>query len=225
MELLGHVFRNPALAEAALTTPAFRMDHPGASDNQRLEFLGDSVLGFLAADRLYATSVHDTEGELTVSRTHMVSTAALCAAANRHGLIALLRRNKGAEELPRNSKTLADTVEAIIGAAWLDAGLEGAREVFDTLGLRPDSPETENPKGDLQILTQALMPPRQPVYELLSKTGKPHAPVFTVRVHVEGCGEETAVASSRREAESRAAAALLSRLRPLYAKIDGIQPW
>ena len=93
------------------------MSEPTAHDNQRLEFLGDAVLGFLAADRLYAEFPHEAEGPLTVKRTHLVSSAALCAAAERLGLAAHLKRNRGAAELPRNSKTLADAIEAIIGAA------------------------------------------------------------------------------------------------------------
>jgi len=160
---LGYEFRNPALLAEALTTPSFRMSEPTAHDNQRLEFLGDAVLGFLAADRLYAEFPHEAEGPLTVKRTHLVSSAALCAAAERLGLAAHLRRNRGAAELPRTSKTLADAIEAIIGAAWLDGGLAAAKAVFDALELEVNAEAgvwSGNPKGDLQIKTQAMTPPR-----------------------------------------------------------------
>lgn len=212
---LGYEFRNPALLAEALTTPSFRMSEPTAHDNQRLEFLGDAVLGFLAADRLYAEFPDEAEGLLTVKRTHLVSSAALCAAAERLGLAAHLRRNRGAAELPRTSKTLADAIEAIIGAAWLDGGLAAAKAVFDALELEVNAEAgawSGNPKGDLQIKTQAMTPPRQPEYTLVRVAGKSHAPVFTVRVSVADVGEATASASSRKEAESRAAAALLKNL-------------
>lgn len=212
---LGYEFRSPALLAEALTTPSFRMSEPAAHDNQRLEFLGDAVLGFLAADRLYAEFPHEAEGPLTVKRTHLVSSAALCAAAERLGLAAHLRRNRGAAELPRTSKTLADAIEAIIGAAWLDGGLAAAKAVFDALELEVNAEAgawSGNPKGDLQIKTQAMTPPRQPEYTLVRVAGKSHAPVFTVRVSVADVGEATASASSRKEAESLAAAALLKEL-------------
>lgn len=212
---LGYEFRNPALLDEALTTPSFRMSEPTAHDNQRLEFLGDAVLGLLAADRLYAEFPDEAEGPLTVKRTHLVSSAALCAAAERLGLAAHLKRNRGAAELPRNSKTLADAIEAILGAAWLDGGLAAAKAVFGALELEPHAEEgawSGNPKGDLQIKTQAMVPPRQPEYSLVSVAGKSHAPVFTARVFVAGLGEATASARSRKEAESLAAAQLLARL-------------
>lgn len=216
MEIFGYTFKNDALLEEALTTPAYRMECPRAHDNQRLEFLGDAVLGMLAADRLYAERPRDSEGELTVRRTHMVSTAALCAAAGRLGLADRLRRNRGAQPLSKNAKTLADAVEAIIGAAWLDGGLEAAQRIFSELKLDAAASEadwTGNPKGELQILAQAMTPPRLPEYTCVNVSGKVHDPVFTMRVRVDEIGETTASARSRREAESLAASKLLARVR------------
>lgn len=212
MELLGYRFQDESLAETALTTPACKIDVPDVVDNQRLEFLGDSILNFLAAERLYAAKPDEKEGPLTVRRTHMVSTAALCAAAADHGLLPLLKRNRGAAELPRNSKTLADAVEAVIGAAYLDGGMAAADVVFETLGLSANAAMdewSENPKGELQELAQRMDPPRHPEYALLGVAGKAHEPVFTVKVSVEGVGEAVASARSRREAEAEAARALL----------------
>lgn len=212
MELLGYRFTDESLAETALTTPACKIDRPDVIDNQRLEFLGDSILNFLAAERLYAAKPTEKEGSLTVRRTHMVSTAALCAAAVEHGLLPLLRRNRGAAELPRNSKTLADAVEAVVGAAYLDGGMDAARTVFDALGVTAFAAKgewSENPKGELQEFAQRMNPPRHPVYELLSVAGKAHEPVFTVKVSVDGVGEATANAHNRKEAEAEAARRLL----------------
>ena len=211
--MFGYAFKNEALLEEALTTPSYRMDVPDAKDSQRLEFLGDAVLGLLSAERLFGEFPDEQEGPLTVRRTHMVSSAALCVAANRLGLAARLRRNHGAAELPSNSKILADAVEAILGAAYLDGGFPAAKQVFDALELDANAAVSEwsgNPKGELQVRVQAMKPPRHPVYELLKTEGKAHEPVFTVRVTVEGVGSAEASARSHKEAESRAAAKLLA---------------
>jgi len=209
--ILGYEFDNPALLEEALVTPSCKMENPDTADNQRLEFLGDAVLGLLAADRLYAELPKEHEGALTVRRTHMVSATALCDAAARLDLVPLLKRNKGAAPLAANSKTIADAVEALIGAAWLDGGLAAAKQVFDTLGLSSDSKHVDNPKGELQIRAQAMKPPQHPAYTLLATAGKANEPVFTVRVSVAGMGEATASARSHKEAEALAAAALLAQ--------------
>lgn len=214
MEIFGYTFADEALLEEALTTPSYRMDVPSVKDNQRLEFLGDAVLGMLSAERLYAEFPGEQEGSLTVRRTHMVSAAALCEAAARQGLAARLRRNKGAAELPRNAKTLADAVEAVIGAAYLDGGFAAAKRIFAALELDANAAADEwsgNPKGELQVKAQAMKPPRHPVYELLKTAGKAHEPVFTVRVTVDGLGSATASARSHKQAEALAAAQLLCR--------------
>ncbi len=211
--LFGYQFKNPALLEEALTTPSFRMTTPGAADNQRLEFLGDAVLGFLAADRLYASCPTESEGQLTVKRTQMVSSAALCEAAARLNLAPHLKRNRGAAPLARNAKVFADAIEAILGAAWLDGGLPAARQIFETLDLASENrANVQNPKGDLQVRAQAMTPSRHPKYELLSVTGKSHNPVFSVRVTVDGLGSAEGSAHTRKEAESHAAENLLAAL-------------
>ena len=212
-EIFGYTFKDRTLLEEALTTPSCKMDRPGVRDNQRLEFLGDSVIGLLSAESLYLSCPDAEEGWLTVKRTQMVSTSALCVAAERLGLRERLRRNRGATELPANSKTLADAVEAVIGAAWLDGGMEAAKTVFGTLGLSGNVDGKElfaNPKGELQIRAQAMRPPQLPRYELLSTSGKAHSPVFTVRVSVEGMGSATAAAGSHKAAEAEAARKLLA---------------
>ena len=214
-EILGYRFAQPALLDEALTTPSYKMDCPSAKDNQRLEFLGDAVIGFLCAERLFGEFPLDSEGPLTVKRTHMVSAAALCEAAARIGLVDRLRRNRHAAPLPSNSKTLADAIEAVVGAAYLDGGLAAARTVVAALDLKAD-PATAawggNPKGELQIRAQAMKPPQHPVYTLLETSGKAHEPVFTVRVSVAGVGEETASAHNHKEAETLAATRLLEKM-------------
>lgn len=215
-EFLGYEFKDAALLEEALTAPAYRMDHPGAKDNQRLEFLGDAVIGFLAAERLYGEFPSDDEGSLTVKRTRMVSAAALCEAAAHLNLADMLHRNRQASPLPPDSKTVADAVEAVIGAAYIDGGFDAARRVFEALQLSAaddaaDGAWRKNPKGELQVRAQAMTPPRRPVYEVMDVSGKAHEPVFTVRATLEGVGEAVAKAHSRKAAESLAAAELLEK--------------
>lgn len=214
-EIFGYVFKNGALLEEALTTPSYRMTSPKAKDNQRLEFLGDAVLDFLAADQLFASCPDDSEGPLTVKRTHMVSSPALCAAAVRHGLGARLRRNKGAAPLPDNAKTYADAIEAVLGAAWLDGGLAAARQVFAALELgacAETGPWADNPKGALQERTQAMTPSRAPRYRLLKTAGTSDKPVFFVEVSVDGLGSAEGSGASKQAAEAQAASELLRRL-------------
>lgn len=218
MRLLGYDFKDEALAEQALTTPSCRIDSPSVQDNQRLEFLGDAVLGLLAAETLHQSFPSASEGALTIRRTHMVSTAALCDAAARLDFAARLKRNRGAHPMAANAKTIADAIEAVIGAAYLDGGLDAARVVFATLDLvshAEDASLSANPKGELQQFTQAMKPPRLPEYAVLATEGTANDPVFTVRARVEGIGEVLATAHSRREAEVKAASSLLKLARPV----------
>lgn len=215
-EQLGYSFAKPGLLELALTTPAFRMDHPDADDNQRLEFLGDAVFGILSAESLYETYPWENEGALTVRRTKLASGAALAEAAEKLGVRASLKLNKGAAELPPNAKPLADAMEAILGAIWLDGGIDAARRVYaklwDTGDSTPLDPWSENPKGHLQIIAQAQRPPRHPAYETLSVTGPSHDPTVVCRVTVPGLGEAEGQGRSHRAAEVAAATELLRKI-------------
>ena len=222
-ERIGYAFRNAALLERALNTPSLRMSAPDAKDNQRLEFLGDAVLDFLAADMLFAEHPDEQEGMLTVRRTLLVSGHALSAAAETLGLRKWIRRNVGAHELPARAKTLADALEAVVGAVWLDGGLEAARAVFLRLDL-PFHEEVDewsaNPKGALGERAQACHPPCVPTYEVLAVTGSAHEPVVTVRVHAGSLGEAEATAVSKSAAEVAAASALLRKLKDAAAGTD-----
>ena len=212
MEIYGYEFKVSKLLETALTVPSYRMLEPAAADNQRLEFLGDAVLQILASEHLYASRPGEDEGLLTVRRAHMVSATALCAVAAETKLVERLRYNRNAERPPASAKVYADAVEAVFGAAYLDGGLDAARKIFDALGLAAKEYEDEwagNPKGALQVKSQALHPPRLPEYRLVSRSGQSHAPVFTIRVSLEGVGEAEASAGSKREAEAKAAEKLL----------------
>ena len=222
MEALGYEFKDEALLAEALTTPACKIDDPAVRDNQRLEFLGDAVLGMICARFVYGAFPGSEEGVLAVNHHRMVSAAALCEAAGRLGFAGMLRVNRGASAPPEGSKTVADAVEAVIGAAYLDGGLAAAEKIVAALGLSANASGGEwagNPKGELQVLSQAMDPPRLPEYSLISTSGPAHEPVFTMKVRVEGMGEATASARSHKEAEALAAARLL-----LWYNKQKIQP-
>lgn len=214
-EIFGYTFRNRDLLATALTTPACRMSMPEVADNQRLEFLGDAVLNLLAADRLYVEVPDAAEGALTVRRARLVSTATLCAVAARFGIAGRLRLNQGAAPLDAHAKTLADAVEAVLGAVWLDGGLAAARAVFEALDLPAavrESGAFDNPKGRLQERAQAMVPPRHPRYRRIAVAGTSDKPVFTVEVAVDGVGTAVAEGGSVRAAETAAAVKLLATL-------------
>ena len=214
-ECIGYVFKNPALLARALATPAVRMIKPDAKDNQRLEFLGDAVIGLLSAEVVFRRHPDEQEGILTVRRTRLVSGAALAGAAEKLELRKWLKRNIGAHEIPPRAKLLADALEAVMGAVWLDGGLEAARAVFRRLPLPFDAAFNEwdvNPKGYLQVKAQAYSHQR-PVYELVEVKGSAHEPIVTLRVTVVGMGSAEATAVSKTAAEVAAAAALLEKLK------------
>lgn len=209
MRVFGYEFKNESLIEEALTTPSYRMIAPKAKDNQRLEFLGDAVLEAVVSEELFKAKSEAKEGELTVARAERVSTAALCKVALAEGLRSMLKQGPSAAPLADNSKVFADAVEAVIGAIYLDGGLEAVRTAILSFNPPPSIP---NPKGDLQIKAQAMTPPRHPVYTLIKTEGKAHDPRFTVKVEVEGLGEAVRAARTRKEAEASAALALLDRI-------------
>ena len=173
------------------------------------------MFGLLSADAVFAAYPDEQEGRLTVRRTHLVSGTVLAEAGERIGLENFLKRNTGAHPLPPHAKVIADALEAVMGAVWLDGGLAAAQTVFARLGLPIDAPLNEwaaNPKGYLQVKAQAHKPPARPIYETLKTEGPSHAPIVTVRVTVEGLGDATATAGSKTAAEIAAAAALLEQL-------------
>ncbi len=213
---LGYAFKDSRLLERALTTPACKMSNPSAHDNQRLEFLGDAVIGLLSAATVFRAYPDDQEGMLTVRRTHLVSGKALIDAAEKFGLRKYLKLNAGAHELQKGAKVLADAVEALMGAVWLDGGFEAAERVFKNFDLPFEEDLNEwdsNPKGYLQVLAQGLKPSQVPEYKVDMVRGAQHEPVVTVTVRVKNLGSATATAVSRRRAEVEAAAKLLENVK------------
>lgn len=216
----GHAFADPALLETALTHPSFAEENPGAAHNQRLEFLGDAVLGFLLADRVYRDGADRPEGELTRRRAAVASGAALAAKAREIGLGSALRLGRGeaATGGADRASNLEDAMEAVFGAVYLDGGLAAARAALEALFARelaalPTLGEwSANPRGELQALAQARFG-AQPDYGPVAVSGPAHAPVFEASVSAGG-RSATGRGTSKHAAQAAAAAALLALFNP-----------
>ena len=186
-------------------------------DNEVLEFIGDRVIGLLAAERLAEIYPLAAEGDLTIRLHGLVNRDACARVARRMELGPALRLAGGETKTGGRDKDsiLSDACEAVMAAVYQDGGLLAAREVFLALwaeefddGATPLSPR--DPKTALQEWAQAQGKPL-PAYTVAARSGPDHAPVFTVAVAVEGLEPATAGGRSRREAEKAAAAALLQR--------------
>jgi ribonuclease-3 len=207
---------SPAL-EQALTHPSLANERPGLLHNQRLEFLGDAVLGLCASDELYRTYPDADEGALTRLRAQLVNAEALAAWGRSIGLPGALRVGRGAAGagLRESTNVLADAVEALIAAAYLEAGLEAARRLSAQVvryGLANAGPvAARDAKSELQERLQALGQ-AAPSYELVEASGPAHDRRFHVRVT--GAGEPLGHGEgrSKRAAEQAAAAAALEAL-------------
>lgn len=213
---LDHRFTQPDLAHEALTHPSAVSAHRGAvkGSYQRLEFLGDRVLGLVIAERLFDRRRNEREGLLAPRLNRLVNKAA-CAEAARHmglGPLILMAPHEAAAGGAERDSTLGDVCEAVIGALYLDGGLRAARAFIERAwapqfrGLTGE--HMKDPKTRLQEWAQSRGHPL-PAYEVEHRQGPDHAPRFTVRVHVgEGLtalGEER----SKQEAERAAAERLL----------------
>jgi ribonuclease-3 len=213
---LGHVFTDRALIERALTHASVGQ---GAPDNERLEFLGDRVLALVMADTLFNQDPAAEAGPLS-KRLHVLVSRESCAEVGRElGIGPALRlpggeTRRGARE---QARFLADACEAVIGAIYLDAGLDVARErvlaAWSALMAAPHDERTANPKSRLQEWAAAAGR-GAPEYRLVGREGPDHAPSFTIEVEVAGAPPARASAGSLQAAEKAAALALLEREEP-----------
>lgn len=202
------------LLAQALVHPSYRAE-AGGRDNQRLEFLGDAVLGLLAAKHFFAARPEAGEGELTDARSRLTREATLARAARGLGLGGKLRLGTGEAKQGGAEKDaiLADAFEAVMAAVWLTEGMAGAEEAFEAW-LLPYAPGAEeacdNPKGALQEALQKAGK-EIPAYETVSVEGPTHARHWKIVVR---CGGETLAegeGGSKRVAEAAAARSALAR--------------
>jgi ribonuclease III len=217
--LLGHRFARPELLVEALTHRSVLGEGPnqarGHLSNERLEFLGDRVLGLLTAEWLAERFPAEAEGALGRRLAHLVAAPVLAAIARENGVAELLCVAEGEARagVRARDNVLADALEALLAAVYLDAGLDPARAVVrrfwgDAIAAQAAPPK--DPKTALQEWAQARGL-GLPGYVLASRTGPSHAPSFRMRVEI---GTETAEGhgTTRRGAEQEAAARLLARL-------------
>ena len=216
MKSIGHSFTNPALLTVALT----HRSH-GGQHNERLEFLGDALLNLVIAEALFERFPREPEGALTRMRSNLVKGETLALIAVQLGLGDCLRLGSG--ELKsggyRRESILADAVEAIIAAIYLDAGMDACRERilgwFQARLAAITPAQQKDAKTQLQELLQARGEPL-PQYEVIQVSGKAHQQVFTVRCAVSLWPQPVEASdNSRRAAEQQAASALLEHLRNL----------
>lgn len=211
---IGHRFKDPNLLVLALTHRSY-----GAQNNERLEFLGDAILNFTIGEALYHQFIDASEGELSRLRALLVSGETLAEVALELNVGEHLKLGEGEIRSggSKRASILADAVEAIIGAVYLDADMDAAKScVLDWYRTRLAAislhSTDKDPKTQLQEWLQARKQPL-PAYDLVSTSGEMHCQTFTVSCTVSVLKEPTqASAASRRAAEKKAAAEMLIRL-------------
>ena len=214
-EKLGHRFSDPALLARALT----HASATSAESNERLEFLGDRVLGLVVAETLHSRYPEESEGKLTV-RFHSLVRAETCAHVGEAIDLPLYIKLAGGgfDSARARAAILSDVCEAVIAALYLDGGMAAARSfiarywapMFDDPAL---SMEMRDAKTRLQEWAQGRGL-AAPLYRETARSGPAHAPRFTIEASVAGEAPETGEGGSKREAEQEAAAKLLARVAP-----------
>ena len=200
----------PALLERALTHRSFAYEHGGLPTNERLEFLGDSVLGLVVTDALYRDNPELAEGSLAKLRASVVSTRALAGVARDLGLGKWMRLGKGEDVTGGREKAsiLADMMEAVIGAVYIERGLEGATKlVLALFGPLMEAAGAEGAALDWKTALQELTAARGlgvPDYGI-TESGPDHAKAFVATALVAGEPHGTGEGSSKKEAEQQAA--------------------
>jgi ribonuclease-3 len=216
---IGYTFADKNLLRMALTHPSWAQQHEGEENNQRLEFLGDSVVSLVLARELYERMPNKREGVLTRSRAALAKRALLSALAMELGVDRAIRlseaeeRNGGRER----QSILEDALESIAGAVYLDSSFDIAREVVlgwygDVRARLSQLLMTHNPKGQLQELVQPVMGNEAIVYTIISEEGPAHLRIFRVRVDIQGKQMGEGSGSSKKEAEENAAREALLRM-------------
>jgi ribonuclease-3 len=208
--LLGYSFADPELLRRALT----HASATSTASNERLEFLGDRVLGLVIAERLFAENTDDPEGVLALKLNTLVRQEACVAAFEASGLAQhlVLARAETASGGRKKAVILAGACEAIIAALYLDGGMPAAKQFIDrywTDMVASLPSEMRDAKTALQEWSQARPKGGVPVYKTVGREGPDHAPSFIVQVTVTGHEPQTGMGGSKREAEQDAARKML----------------
>jgi ribonuclease-3 len=216
---LGYAFRERPLAETALTHTSWRNEAPapGRADNERLEFLGDAVLALVVSDLLMHHLPDSAEGDLTRARAALVSEGGLARAAGTLDLGRFLFLGRGEERTGGRARPsiLADALEALMGAVYLDGGLEAVAgavaRLFQSELADVESHARRDYKSRLQERAQALWQ-AAPVYQVVAESGPDHDKRFEVALSFAGREWARASGRSKKEAEQSAAAAALETI-------------
>jgi ribonuclease III len=210
--VVGHQFADPALLAQAMAHRSWCAEHPGHASNERLEFLGDAVLGWVVADLCYRRHRDLPEGKLTDLRKSVVNATALAAVARSLGLGEHLLLGKGERAAGGRDKDsiLSDALEAVIGAVYLDGGVDAAEAFVGRLMSEPmDRAVRQLDRLDFKTLLQELtarLYDLAPVY-VVSESGPDHAKTFSAQVMVSGRSVGSGVGRSKKIAEQLAAEA------------------
>jgi ribonuclease-3 len=218
---LGYPFKKKELLIEALTHRSFYHENPDKADacNERLEFLGDSVLGFVIVENLFSLDSRLTESVMAKTKSYLVKESVLSEIANSISLGKYLRLGKGEEATGGRTKgsLLADAAEAVLGAVYLDGGYKKAKELIlklfrEKIDAILSSGEFHDFKTVLQEKTQLLFN-IIPEYKIIKQEGKEHKKIFTVEVYITGEMFGTGRGRSKKEAETLAAKEALHKLR------------
>ena len=217
---IGYQFRNITLLQNALSHSSYANErwHDSLKSNERLEFLGDSVLGMLVADYLFRTFPDRPEGELTRMRADMVCEKTLAKVANTLGLGRHLLLGKGEEQGGGRSREsiLADAVESVIAACYLDGGMDAAVQFIQKFIL-VNVPVTKLHNADYKTALQELVQQKKNqvlAYRLVGESGPDHDKQFQVELTLNGEVVGLGTGSSKKRAEQAAAQAAIERLYP-----------
>ena len=216
---LGYTFQNQELLRNALTHSSYANEHrkEGMGSNERLEFLGDAILGLVVAEYLYETHPDKPEGELTKLRAELVCEKSLAEVANRLELGTVLRLGHGESHGGGSHRPsmLADAVEAVLAASYLDGGMEVPKGIIQRFILKKESAAPGN--GDYKTRFQELVQrSRDQVisYALVGEAGPDHDKTFRVEVSLNGQVVGSGQGSSKKRAEQDAAREAIGRLFP-----------
>lgn len=212
--ILGYCFKDKELLKKALTHKSFAGEHRSKYHNERLEFLGDSILGAIVADYIYNQCPHDEEGVLSKIKSNLVSRRNLYLWGKELGLGTFLYLGHG--ELVTGGRTresiISNAVEAVIGAVYLDGGYPAAENII--LPWVKTQQLTQDTRDFKSILQEYLQKkdPQTPVYEVIQTVGPEHDKIFTVRVCVSGQELGRGKGHNKKQAEQAAAENALSQL-------------
>ncbi|MCD8145714.1 MAG: ribonuclease III [Clostridiales bacterium] len=217
-EKLGYHFRDPSLLENALTHSSYANEHHMGSihSNERLEFLGDSVLGMVTADSLYHTFPDLPEGELTRLRANLVCEGSLAMVARQLDLGSYLKLGKGEAGGGGGQRPsiIADAVEAVLAAVYLDGGISQARRIVQRFILS-NIDQVQEASRDHKTYLQELVQRKSGQslsYRLIGESGPDHNKTFTMEVLLNGVSVGSGSGRSKKEAEQMAAKAAIARL-------------